>query len=94
MLLPPLVDHHLQKNEEGFEVHVPPFGPGCGAGGGEMRVFTGYAPARTGGLARAHALLVGTIRNTGKRGANRWNCASGASLSIGMCALALVARFR
>jgi hypothetical protein len=42
----------------------------------------------------AHAGFLGTIRNTGKRGANRSNSASGASLSIGMCALALVARFR
>ena len=41
----------------------------------------GYAPARGGGLARAHALLLGTIRNTGKRGANRSNPTSGASLS-------------
>ncbi len=47
-----------------------------------------------GGLAWAHALLLGTIRNTGKRGANRSNSSSGASFSIGMCALALVARFR
>jgi len=41
----------------------------------------GYAPARGGGWARAHALLLGTIRNTGKRGANRSNPTSGASLS-------------
>ncbi len=35
--LPP-VNHHVQGNEEGFEVHAPPFGPGCGGGGGEMRI--------------------------------------------------------
>jgi hypothetical protein len=42
--LPPLVDHHLEENEEGFEVHVPPFGPGCGGGGGEMRVRPDMLP--------------------------------------------------
>jgi hypothetical protein len=49
---------------------------------------------RGGGLARAQALLLGTIRNTGKHGANRSTSSSGASLSIGMCALALDARSR
>ena len=34
--LPPLVDHYVQGNEEGFEVHAPPFGSGRG-GGGEIR---------------------------------------------------------
>ena len=42
---------------------------------------------------RAHAVLsLDTTRNTGYRGDTRSNSASGASLSIGRCALALVAR--
>jgi hypothetical protein len=39
-------------------------------------------------------LLLGTIRNTGKRGAKRPTFSNGASLGTGMCALALVAHFR
>ncbi len=36
--LPPIVNYYVQGNEEGFEIHAPPFGPGCGGGGGEIRV--------------------------------------------------------
>jgi hypothetical protein len=42
----------------------------------------------------ARAVSLGTIRNTGKRDATLSNSASGASLSIGTCALAFGARFK
>lgn len=42
----------------------------------------------------AHAMFLGTPRNTGNRGDTRSNSASGASLSTGRCGLAPGARFK
>ena len=42
----------------------------------------------------AHATFLDTTRNTGNRGDTRSNSSSGASLSIGRCALAADARFK
>jgi len=71
------------------------FAEGCG-GEAVRSLGLGFGPYNSAEReARcAHAGFLGTIRNTGKRGANRWNSASGASLSIGTWALAFDARFK